>query len=45
MEYRKYFIEVPLASWQIGNGLEDLGPSSDLGTVLAELKGRILEEF
>ncbi len=44
-EYRKDFIEAPLASWQIGNGLEDLGPSSDLGTALGELKGRILEEF
>ncbi len=44
-EYRKDFIKAPLVSWQIGNGLDGLGPSSNFETALGELKNRILEEL
>lgn len=44
-KYRQDFIEVPLASWQIGNGLEDLGPSMNLQDALKEIRERIVEEI
>ncbi len=44
-EYRRDFIEPPVASWQIGNGLEALGPSMNLQDALGQLKDRIAEEI
>lgn len=45
MEYRKDFIGEPIATWQVGNGLEGLGPASDLNTALDELKAEISGEL
>lgn len=43
--YRKDFIENPLASWQIGSGLDALGPSTDLSSALDDIKIQIVKEL
>lgn len=43
LKYRADFIDDPVESWQVGSGLDGLGPSSDLGTAIEQLKKRIAE--
>ena len=45
MDYRNDFIKTPVVTWQIGKGMEELGPSFDLQTVLEELGLKISERL
>lgn len=44
-EFRRDFIEPPIASWQIGNGLDALGPSVSLKDALEQIESRVAEEI
>lgn len=44
-QYRRDFIEEPIATWQVGSGMDGLGPSMSLQDALEEIKVRIAEEI
>lgn len=43
--YRRDFIEEPVSTWQIGSGMDDLGPSMSIHDALEQIKARIVEEI